>query len=78
MFSLNSLKTVLTWPFKTEREHFLLGKDIKEKHIKGMTVDPHNKVLSDILDENGDEMMTNQSEEGPSEQMLQGMCSYSI
>lgn len=75
MFTLNSLKTVLTWPFKTEREHFLLG---KEQHIDGMTIDPHNKLLSDILDENGDEVMTNQSEEGTSEQMLQGMCSCGI
>lgn len=76
MFSLNSLKTALTWPFKTEREHFLLGKE--EDGNGTMTVDPHNKVLSDILDENGDEMMTSQAGEGPSEQALQGMCYCSI
>jgi hypothetical protein len=77
MFRLNTLKTVLTWPFKIQREHFLFGKE--EDHINGtMTVDPHNKVLSDILDENGDAMMTTQPEAGPSEQLLQGMCSFSI
>jgi hypothetical protein len=71
MFSLNSLKSVI-WPFKTEREHFLLGKE--EDNSDGrMTIEPHNKVLSDILDENGDEMMISQAGEGPSEQALQGM-----
>lgn len=54
----------------------MLGKE--EDAVCIMTVEPHNKVLSDILDENGDEMMTSQAGEGPSEQALQGTSSQTF
>ena len=73
MFSLNSLKAVI-WP-KTNREHYLLGEDTDGTT---MTVEHHNKVLSDILDENGDEMMTTQAGEVPSEQALQGTNCFQL
>ncbi len=67
------MKTAIVWPFKTQRDtHFLFGEDDGEDMT---VVDPHNKVLSDILDENGDELMTTQAGEGASEQALQGMSS---
>ena len=52
----------------------MLGRERDDDDIT-MTVEPQNKVLSDILDENGDEMMTSQAGEGPTEQALQGMHS---
>ena len=57
------------WPFaNSTREHFLFG-----SADFNMTV--HNKVLSDILDENN-EMATSQAEEGPSEDALHGASNW--
>ena len=69
MFSLSNWK--LKWPFSSAKnKHFLFEDDIQ---ISTMAI--QNKVLSDILDENGEDMVTAQPEEAVSEEALHGAFS---